>query len=1168
MHLKSLTVKGFKSFAEPTTLQFEPGVTCVVGPNGSGKSNVVDALAWVMGEQGAKSLRGGSMEDVIFAGTQSRGPLGRAEVSLTIDNADGVLPIDYTEVTISRTLFRNGASEYAINREPCRLLDVQELLSDTGLGREMHVIVGQGQLDRVLYASADDRRKFIEEAAGIMKHRRRKEKTVRKLEAMEGNLTRLQDLVNEIRRQLKPLGRQAEVAREAQGIQAAVRDAKSRLLADEVSTLKQELADYQASEGQTASERAVTQGELDRVVAEAEALAEHMQTNPATEARNLDSSLRQVAERIDSLHALAGERVSLLANANDESGTSQSVTDTDIAAAEHEVDQARRAVAAAEVNLGDLAAQTATARAALEAFDAAADSARLEREAWLRDNQERQEALAVASSRVETASSDVEQARNSVQSADERISELERQWNEAQAEAGDSAEDSPESAEGALQEAWRLESEAGDRVDQARAELHRVEREKDALAATIHTLNLAIEAEGADTGQTPAGVSGRVADVLKITPGFETAIARALGALADALVVSNRQAAVELSESVSGNEDQRISLLVDEDSADSERLELEGLTPGSEVVDGPSGVVRVLRRVFIAASLDEIRRYWVGRRDLPDDVVIVTRAGDVFSGTLIQAGSGQARSTVELIAERDNAQRELQRVSTEVERAHAALETANEEANKASDAAKEALAAVRESEAERAARSEALSSLVATLDSARAERERAQSRLDQAEALRARSEEALEELREAGESIGDEPVVDIDEAQRESLAEALEQARHAEVDARVAVESARAEVGYKEAAVAELHARQRAYVEAKAKEAERAAQRRAMLATAQTVAELTPALVAVARASVEESAAEVAKLEAARGEGEKRLAELRRVEAQLRERVGKMTESVHSIEMHIYERNLHLQQLTERAQEELGLELDVLIDEYGPDQLVPVDGDGEPVAFHREAQKQRLARAQKQLDALGRVNPLALEEFDALEQRHQYLVEQLEDVQASKKDLLSIVDDIDETMRDVFMQAFDDTKRAFDDVFPVLFPGGQGALSLTDPDSPLTTGVEVSVRPRGKKIERLSLLSGGERSLAAVALLIAIFIARPSPFYILDEVEAALDDANLGRLLDVMEKLRRDSQLIIITHQKRTMEIADALYGVSMRDDGVSAVVGQRVRDEALAPSS
>ena len=336
------------------------------------------------------------------------------------------------------------------------------------------------------------------------------------------------------------------------------------------------------------------------------------------------------------------------------------------------------------------------------------------------------------------------------------------------------------------------------------------------------------------------------------------------------------------------------------------------------------------------------------------------------------------------------------------------------------------------------------------------------------------------------------------------------------------------------------------------------------------VSALTPVLLQVAQESQEQSARELADAESARRQADESVQRLRQRETELRERLSQMTESVHSIEMHIYEKNLHLGQLLERASEELGVDEEVLLGDYGPDQLVPPDGSDdsdsdEGVLFDREAQQKRLQKAQRQLEQLGRVNPLALEEFQALEKRHQFLAEQLEDVMASKKDLLAIIDDLDETMRDVFLEAFEDTKKAFDEVFPILFPGGEGSLSLSDPDDLLGTGVEVSVRPRGKKIERLSLLSGGERSLAAVALLNAIFIARPSPFYILDEVEAALDDANLGRLLEVMEKLRADSQLIVITHQKRTMEIADALYGVSMREDGVSAVVGQRVREEAVS---
>ncbi|MCW2847833.1 MAG: smc 1, partial [Marmoricola sp.] len=297
MYLKSLTLKGFKSFASSTTLELEPGITCIVGPNGSGKSNVVDALAWVMGEQGAKTLRGGKMEDVIFAGTSGRPPLGRAEVALTIDNTDGALPIEYAEVTISRTMFRNGGSEYAINGQHCRLLDVQELLSDSGIGREMHVIVGQGRLDSILHATPEDRRGFIEEAAGVLKHRKRKEKALRKLDATQGNLTRLGDLLSEIRRQLKPLGRQAEVARRAQVVQADVRDARARLLADDLATARAALAQELADEGVLLARR----GEVEA------ALAATRETEAGLEAA-LREDLPALAAAQETWFALSGLR--------------------------------------------------------------------------------------------------------------------------------------------------------------------------------------------------------------------------------------------------------------------------------------------------------------------------------------------------------------------------------------------------------------------------------------------------------------------------------------------------------------------------------------------------------------------------------------------------------------------------------------------------------------------------------------------------------------------------------------------------------------------------------------------------------------------------------------------------------------------------------------------
>jgi chromosome segregation protein len=1170
VHLKSLTIKGFKSFAEPTTFVFEPGVTCVVGPNGSGKSNVVDALAWVMGEQGAKTLRGGSMEDVIFAGTQSRGPLGRAEVSLTIDNSDGQLPIDYTEVTISRTLFRNGGSEYAINREPCRLLDVQELLSDTGLGREMHVIVGQGQLDSILHASAEDRRRFVEEAAGILKHRRRKEKTQRKLEAMEANLTRLNDLTGEIRRQLTPLGRQAQVAKQAQTIQAVVRDARARLLADDVTSLKKQLEAFAQDEGNRNAERTVVTGELTTVHAERERLEASLGNDAVDRARQQDYDIRRAAEKISSLHALATERVALLSEGDQAPLVVLTVTDEDIARLESAIVEREEAVTQTESALGVLAANTATAQAAKQAAESQIQQASEARNQWLRQRQTLTTANEVARSRVEAAEAERERVEAQLTAATERLGDAETKWRELGDSEDAETQRAYNEAEKALQAAWDQEASASTAVDEARTTAHQLERERDSLAAKVSALTLAIEADTLPTDVAgESGIRGRVADALTITPGYEAAVARALGTLADALLVESRSDAYRVASSVSGRTDGRVDMIVAEDDSPAVLVAPAGLIPASDVVSGPAGVMRVLRNTFIAENLDAVSTHWTSRsKDLPDGALIVTVAGDVFSDTVVQSGSGRSRSIVELSAERDQATATLREVTTTLERVHREADAANEKFAEAQASVKNRLAQLREVEALRSQFSERVSGLSAMREAARSECERLTERLELAKDSLAKAIEAEEQARVALSEVDSEDIPDVDESVREKADHALEAAREEELAARLVFEAARADLRQATEELTAAHSRREAEVAQAEAHRRKQAERIALHARAKRVLALTPALQAIAARSVEESSVIVAKGEADRAQSAEKLGQLRGRESELRARLQDLTDSVHSVEMNMYERKLQLGQLLERAAEDLGLSEEVLVAEYGPHQMIPPDpaddddtAAGDPVAFDRSQQEARLRQAERKLGQLGRVNPLALEEFDALEKRHQFLVEQLEDVTASRRDLLAIIDDLDETMQGIFAEAFEDTRVAFDRVFPILFPGGEGSLKLTDPDDLLATGVEVTVKPRGKKIERLSLLSGGERSLAAVALLIAIFIARPSPFYILDEVEAALDDANLGRLLTIMEDLRRDSQLIIITHQKRTMEIADALYGVSMRDDGVSAVVGQRVRE-------
>ncbi|WP_445338518.1 chromosome segregation SMC family protein [Clavibacter sp. CFBP 8614] len=1237
MHLKSLTLKGFKSFAQPTTFQFETGVTCVVGPNGSGKSNVVDALAWVMGEQGAKTLRGGKMEDVIFAGTSTRGPLGRAEVTLTIDNADGALPIDYTEVAIRRTLFRNGGSEYAINGTSCRLLDVQELLSDSGLGREMHVIVGQGRLDNVLRATPEERRGFIEEAAGILKHRRRKERTLRKLEGMQANLTRLNDLAGEIRRQLKPLGRQAEVARQAQTVAAVVRDARARLVADEVVGLRRALAEHTRTEEERTTERMVLQEKLDRAVLRSERIVEEQEGDEVDGARRTAFALEQVQERLRNLLSLAQQRLALLGSADD---APEAATGTTPAQVQESRDEAERLVALiAEAEAGWASARQATA-AARQALDALDEEIQAQSALVSRHDLE----IAGLTGRAETAGSrlaavrgEVLRQQNALDAARARLAaaEAERERGEAEGEADEQGGSELTRAYEDAQADVATEESA---IEAVREELHAKERERDALAAREQALASALDQRDGSSDLVAAGlpgVRGLLAEHVHVQPGFEAAVAAALGTLADAVLADTHEDAVAALRRAVDDDLGRVEVVVagsggTADAPDARHPAADGPVPAASVVDAPDGVRRILADVVIVDDLAQAVAL-LARPNAP--TTVMTRAGEVVSAHVLRGGSGATRSKLELVAAREAAAWTLTGVRARIDDLQVDLAACRERLRAARERAATALGGLREADARLAAHAERLSRSRAQAESAAAELARVQRGLDLASASVEEAVAASDAARRALDEARSRPRPVLDASGRDGLVAEWEAAREAEIEARLQVETARERVRAEQERTVALERRLAAERAAAEEAARRQVIRRRQIARAASVADALPAVVRAADRSTAEARLVLARAEESRAGRNAELAALRREEAELRERLHGITEDVHGLELQIYEKRLQVSQLLERAASELGLGEEVLVAEYGPDVPVPEEAplpprqrprpaapsaepgadpgagagagadavpgdapaaissaaaasavtaapadtdtdqdddtpahDADPVPtrpFDRDEQRARLQSAERKLAQLGRVNPLALEEFAALEQRHLFLTEQLADLTATRKDLLTIIDDIDRTMQGVFAAAFEDTRQAFDRVFPILFPGGTGSIHLTDPEDLLTTGIEVSVRPAGKRIERLSLLSGGERSLAAVALLIAIFTARPSPFYIMDEVEAALDDANLGRLLTILEQLRDTSQLIVITHQKRTMEIADALYGVSMRQDGVSAVVGQRVSREA-----
>ncbi|WP_025132991.1 chromosome segregation protein SMC [Leucobacter sp. PH1c] len=1234
MHLKSLTLKGFKSFAQPTTFQFEPGVTAIVGPNGSGKSNVVDALAWVMGEQGAKTLRGGKMEDVIFAGTATRGPLGRAEVRLTIDNSDGALPIEYTEVTISRTLFRNGSSEYAINGEACRLLDVQELLSDSGLGREMHVIVGQGQLDAVLRATPEDRRGFIEEAAGILKHRRRKERTLRKLDAMETNLTRLNDLAGEIRRQLKPLGRQAEVARAAQGIAAEVRDAKARLLADDVARVRAELDALSRDEAERHSERIVLQEQTEQKQLRIQRLEAEQQSDELDAARRVTIGLESVQAKLRGLFAQTQQRLTFLATQAEAPEQLSRIGQAAVDEARAEAERLEAAVPVAEEEWERAGAATRAAQRALDAIDEhiAAQSALVSKHD-LELSQLRGRAEAAAQ-KHETVGEEIARREHAVAQAGARLSEA----REALA-AFEASEEAAEAPEGGLDDAYRAAQEAQARSeeqrDAARDRLHGLEQERAGLDARVAALTRALDQRDASEAllaEAGPGMSGRVAEHVRVREGSEAAIGAALGTFADALLVVDAPAGAEAVGLARDRDLGRVRVVLAECAAlAAEAPEVPGLTRAVDVLEtAPDGVHGLLSRSYIAADLPAaVAAATALRERLPDGgFTVVTSAGEVLTAHTLTGGSGGAPSRIELTAELEQASERRARLAEELAETEAELAELRTVSARAKSAAQESFAELRAADARLADLAKERNRLSTRADAAAAELERAEHGLAgvvaSAAPLADDAAQAERALREAEAT----PRPILDAGQRDGVLIEVETARAAELERRLALETARersrAGRSRHETLVAQLAAEQRAAEEA----ARRAVLRARQVAQAERVAAILPGILDACDRSLAEARIAQQQAEAERARHSQELTLLRAEDAELRQLLQGLTDRVHGAELKSYERKLQLSGLLERAGNELGLVEDVLIAEYGPDQPIPEADEGDEAGrsaapepergaeapryanaleaelaaelglddadasaaedrarpegaaraqadagersasaprtrpFVRAEQEKRLARAERRLAELGRINPLALEEFAALEQRHAFLSEQLADLTKTRADLLAIIAELDEKMEGIFAAAFEDTRTAFAEVFPILFPGGSGEIALTSPDDLLGTGIEMTVRPAGKQVERLSLLSGGERSLAAVAWLIAIFQARPSPFYIVDEVEAALDDANLGRLLQVFERLRENSQLIIITHQKRTMEIADALYGVSMRQDGISAVVGQRITRE------
>ena len=961
MFLKSLTLRGFKSFADKTSLEFEPGVTVVVGPNGSGKSNLVDAVAWVLGAQGPRTLRGGKMDDVIFAGTAARPALGRAEVSLTIDNTAALLPIEFSEVTITRTLFRTGESEYQLNGVPCRLLDVQELLSDAGVGRQQHVIVGQGQLDTVLNSSPADRRAIIEEAAGILKFRRRKERAERRLTATEGNLLRLGDLLREVRRQLGPLQRQADAAR------------RHGAVVEELRAIKLHLAGHQIAGQQTRIER--LRDERVELVAREQSVRDRL--------RVLDEAVLAAEQALAELGAdeLADELVRAESLRERARGMATLI-------AEKRRGVARELAAAADEGVVEtLVADAVSLRAEIDQLDADA---------------------ALRLPNIDTAFP-VDVAEDLMRAAEER-------WRHAEAKSA------------------------------------RARARADALE---HQLRAVREAGSAGSLDDVDGVIGLLVDHLEIEAGAEAAIAAALGDAMLAVVVRRGNGVRTALERLHTDNASALLLVTDADG------------PSAQPALVPAGARRAVELV---------------RTDVPG---LTSVLGRLLAHTVVVESW---RTALDLVIE----QPELVAVTPDGSRLGGfgpwRVGTGGPVTGVTQAAADEAVALATDAEVERAEAERAVESARAALGAARAS-----------------------ELQQAT----------IDE-RRSVLARRL-----AEVDARLAARDP------------EAHAT-----------AER--QRRALLTRDDAFRDVDARLVAmrVRIDALHERLREARRqhAEAARASADQ-LDGLRRERGELERSLSEARERMSRAEIEDAEAKLRLETAIESLRSEYDVEPHVALDAPAP----PVP-EGTTLAG-------RARELERDLRLMGPINPLALDEYTALEERHQFLQEQLDDVKSTRRELSRVIRAVDREIVSVFEEAYRNVAEHFAGLFTTLFPGGSGRLSLIEPDNLLETGIEIEARPSGKNVRRLSLLSGGERSLTALAYLFAVFRARPSPFYLLDEVEAALDDVNLHRFLDLVHEFRDEAQLVIVTHQKRTMEAADILYGVSMPPGGSTRVVSQRAND-------
>lgn len=1176
MHLKSLILKGFKSFADRGSLSLEPGVTVVVGPNGSGKSNISDAVLWVLGEQSAKSLRGAAMEDVIFAGSSARQAVGVAEVDLVLDNSDGTLPLEFTEVTITRRMYRSGESEYLINQSPARLMDIQDLLHDSGLGRDTHSIISQGRLDEVLSSKPEDRRTLIEEAAGVLKHKKRKERAVRKLSGLETHLARAKDITIEIDRQLRPLERQASKAATHAELLAQLREHEVGLAVDDLKKLRSSWDEFEKREKEAEAdidlsryrlaekeqeldkfqhlleEKGLFVGDLSEQRRRMQSILERLDAGLLLleeKGKNLVSRLSELRAKLHQSETRAASRGGELERLSADRGETDARLKAlygQLSELRKEAEQVRRARISADEDVARLAGELRGMRKLLEDDRLSQSKAQqtlasseletdilAERAAQIRDQRQASQAtLSARRARLESLEQQVQKFRRDLAMADSDVDKRVR----------------------VLESRRRDLDQRRDRLTAARAEARGLEEVDRAFASASPALAWAIS-----KGEDLPGVIGPLAEVITAPEGMESLVERLLGADLFGLLVKDSTSAARVAEELSRSSEGELSLIP---VASMKVSAAKRPSVGTRLVDSlscaddlRSAVEALLGDVYVVddidAALSAVVADTTGSRFVTTTGAVVWPTGKLTLGT-------QVADTEGVLVRK----RRINQLHDDV----GALSASVGEAEAAHAEAEEALALAQQDALEL---SQKLAALAGEHGSLLEDLGRLEQALTAMDAEAGTVERRLSEIVER--TAKDRPLIDTLRGRietGESRIEALEEESAAARDMRdtrfrdegaVNERLSACQVEIATVSEREVHLkRQVNTITAELKELAETVERSRETEIALELLRERIQPLHDHYLEIQERAEywavklrDRARFEQADSESlRKTIHDAQDAVRSAQSEIDSKNEVVADLRVHKAQLEVQVSQAVKRIVEELACPLETAL-------------SAEPLE-DRTASEDRAHTLRKRLSNLGPVNPVAMEEFESLRSRRDFMNRQIEDLDTSRRALAKVVAAIDRKMKDRFLETFETVDTHFQEIFSVLFPGGTAQLQLTDPEDPELTGVEVIGQPRGKKLAKLSLMSGGEKSLTALALLFAVYRTRPCPFYILDEVEAALDDTNLRRFVGFVDSMRHNTQFIVVTHQRRTMEMADVLYGVSMQADGVSKVVSQKL-DRAIA---